>query len=306
MKFLVTGGSGFIGSALVDLLLQKGHEVVDYSSRTYAFNDGLPFANINSYRLEQGDITDGPHLMHLLTTESFDVIFHLAAETHVDRSFVYPATFLHTNIMGAFMLMECIRHLEKRPKTIAVSTDEVFGSIDHLAKEYDFRWPENPYAASKASAEMYYHAYYKSYGVPVITARSMNNFGPRQHPEKLIAKIITSILHKKPYSLYEGNSRRGWIYSYDTADALFRLSQDDVQGEIYHIPPSEYKSVEEVNDTIMSILGKDYFSGYKGRRLKDDESYALDGSLMTDTLGWHPTTSFEDGVQRTVQWYADQ
>jgi dTDP-glucose 4,6-dehydratase len=303
MRFLVTGGSGFIGSALVDVLLGKGHEVVDYSSRTYAFNDHLPFAGSDRYRLEQGDITDGIHMMHLLSSDNFDGIFHLAAETHVDRSFVYPDRFLHTNVMGAFTLMDCVRHMERKPKVIAVSTDEVFGSISHLAKEDDHLLPENPYSASKASAEMYYHAYHRSYGIPVTIARSMNNFGPRQHPEKLIAKIITSIIQHRPYSLYEGNSRRGWIYSYDTADALYCLFEKGLEGKIYHIPPAAYRTVEEVNNTIMGLLGKDLFEGYRGRRLKDDESYALDGSLMADTLVWKPSTSFEEGIRKTIQWY---
>lgn len=322
MRILVTGGSGFIGSNLVEYLLDKypKEEVVNYSRHTYAMNP-LVMKHLESntrYKFIAGDVSDGLLFSRVLTENDIDVIYHLAAETHVDRSFLYPRTFLDSNLVSTFTILEVIRHMptEKRPILIYMSTDEVFGDVppQKLCTEEDQLQPRNPYSASKAAAEMYVNAYHHSFGISTIIFRSMNNFGPRQHPEKLIGKIITRCLSNTPFTLYEGGSVRGWIYVKDTCEALdtifYRGSMftgDFVErGGIYHIPPTAYLTVAEVAENILRITGKqDLFQGYKGRRLKDDERYALDGSKMTRELGWAPKISFEEGLRETIKWFKE-
>jgi len=316
MKILVTGGSGFIGSNLVEYLLDKysTEEVVNYSRHTYAMNP-LVMKHLESnarYKFIAGDVSDGLLFSRVLSENDIDVIFHLAAETHVDRSFLYPKTFLDSNLVGTFTILEVMRHMQERPALIYMSTDEVFGDVPSpkLCTEEDHLRPRNPYSASKASAEMYINAYHHSFGLSTAICRSMNNFGPRQHPEKLIGKIITRCLTDTPFTLFEGGSVRGWSYVKDTCSALYTiLSSIDLlsaYGRTYHIPPTTYLTVPEVTEKILDLMGKqDLFQGYKGRRLKDDERYALDGSKMTSELGWKPKTSFEDGLKETITWFKE-
>jgi dTDP-glucose 4,6-dehydratase len=306
MKVLVTGGSGFIGSNLVDYLIDKGCEVWNLSKHTYAMNPRV-LEHLNSnpkYHFLPCDINDSAALLDLFQKIDFDVIFHLAAETHVDRSFIYPRDFFNSNLLGTFNLLEVLRRLERKPLLIYMSTDEVFGDVpEGFCKETDRINPRNPYSASKASAELYVRAYHYSFKLPSIIVRSMNNYGPRQHPEKLIAKIITRAIQGIPFTLYEGGSVRGWIYVQDTASALEYVARHGEIGEIYHIPAKDYLTVPEVCQRILSIMGKEYlFQGFKGRRLKDDERYALDGSKLKH-LGWEPKISFEEGIRNTIEWY---
>lgn len=306
-KVLVTGGSGFIGSNLVDYLIKKDYEVWNLSKHTYATNPLiLKHLDMNPrYHFLPLDVFDGEALLSTLQDIQVDYIFHLAAETHVDRSFIYPRDFLETNLVGTFNILESIRYLKNRPRILYMSTDEVFGYVGSgYCKETDLIRPRNPYSASKCSAEAYLTAYHYSFGLDTIISRSMNNYGPRQHPEKLIAKIITRCLKDQPFSLYKGDSIRGWVYVLDTCRALEYLMKNGQAGEIYHIPAYDYLSVSEVVNVITSILGKEeYFQGYSGRRLKDDERYALEGSKLK-SLGWHPSISFPEGIRKTINWYS--
>lgn len=308
MRVLVTGGSGFIGSNFMDYLIEKTDwETINLSRHTYAMNPKVleHLEKTEKYKFVAGNVTDAVLMMNLI--KQVESIVHFAAETHVDRSFLYPRDFLTSNLIGTFTILEVIRHLKKKPKLIYVSTDEVFGDVPKgYCKEDAPVKPRNPYSASKASAEMYCHAYLHSFKVPAIITRSMNNFGPRQHPEKLIAKMITRCLSDVPFTLYKGGSVRGWIYVKDTCDALLTILENGLVGEIYHIPPDAYLTVPEVAETVLKLMNKQHlFEGYKGGRLKDDERYALDGTKMTYDLRWKPKTSFEDGIRQTIKWYRE-
>jgi len=188
-----------------------------------------------------------------------------------------------------------------------MSTDEVFGDVPSpkLCTEEEMLLPRNPYSASKASAEMYCNAYHYSYDLDIVIARSMNNFGPRQHPEKLIGKIITRCLTETPFTLFQGGSTRGWIYVKDTCRALKQIVNNGKSGEVYHIPPTAYRTVEEVMQTVLDITGKHHlFQGYKGTRLKDDERYALSGDKMMTELDWKPQEIFSDAMKKTIDWFS--
>jgi len=221
------------------------------------------------------------------------------------NSFIYPEEFLQANVCGNFAILEVLRRIKKKPLLLYYSTDEVFGDVpEGFCREDDLRRPRNPYSASKASAEMYCVAYYHSFNIPIIISRSMNMFGPYQHPEKLIGKIITRCLTDEHFTLYKGGSVRGWLYVEDACDAIDTTIKKGKVGEIYHIPPDAYLTVPEVAETILKITGKqELFDGYKGRRLKDDERYALDATKFTYELKWRPPTRFDKGIRLTIDWF---
>lgn len=309
MGIIVTGGSGFIGSALVEYLLNKypDEKIINISKHTYVINPNV-LKDIESnpnYVFVPLDICNSIGVKEIIEKYNVDKIFHIAAETHVDRSFIYPLDFLQANVIGTFSLLEMLRYLKNKPKFLYMSTDECFGDVPRgFCKEDDCLSPRNPYSASKAAAEAYCNAYYHSFKVPVITARDMNNFGPRQHPEKLIPKIITNCILNRHFTLFEGESIRGWIYVHDTASALDCIMNKGNIGEIYHISATVYKTVPEVANIILKMMNKEkLFDGFKGRRLKDDERYALDGSKVTNTLGWNYKYTFEEGIDKTIEWY---
>jgi len=283
-------------------------QVIGYSKRTYVDNpaSGEDLKNHPQFKQIAGDICDTLLFMKTIQENDIETIFHLAASTHVDRSFLYPKEFLDTNVYGTFSILEAVRHSGKNPLLIQMSTDEAFGDVpEKFCREDDVLAPRNPYSASKASAEMFCNAYHHSFGTRVITARSMNMYGQYQHPEKLIPKIITNCLNDRHFTLYEGNSVRGWTYVQDTCAALDLLAEKGEVGEIYHIPPDAYLTVSEVAEKILDITGKhELFDGYKGRRLKDDERYALDGTKFTYKLKWTPPTGFNEGMKKTIDWFA--
>jgi len=326
MKYFVTGGSGFIGSNFIDYVLQdKENAVVNYSRHTYAMNPRVleHLESEERYKFVAGDILNGIFLLQTIQETKPDYIVHFAASTHVDRSFLYPEEFFRSNTYGTFTLLEVLRNLIQKPRTLCVSTESVFGDVpppkmlyvstDEVfgevfkgyCKELDHVAPRNPYSASKAAAEMFVNAYFHSYQVPTVIVRLMNNYGPRQHPEKLIGKIITRSLMNKPFTLFEGGSIRGWIYVKDSCEAIHKVLSEGVLGETYHVPPSGYKNVSEVAETILNIMGKkQLFLGFKDRRLKDDERYALSGEKMKKEFDWIPPTTFEDGMKQTIKWFS--
>lgn len=308
---IVTGGNGFIGSHLCDYLLKRDYRVINYSRHTYASNENNP----NVINIE-GDILDTIRFVETLISEDIDSIFHLAAETHVDKSFQYPSSFLRTNILGTVSILEALKYLKsiskKNIRMLYMSTDEVFGNISKgFAKEEDTLNPRNPYSASKASAEHFVMTYHHSYELNTLIARSMNNFGERQNLEKIVGKIVLNCLNDREYRLYKGasNSVRGWIYVKDTASALHTLMTKGQTGKIYHIPAKTYLSVEELNNKITKLLKKEHlFKGYKEFRLKDDERYALDydTAKLVKELNWVPETSFEEGILKMTKWIKER
>jgi dTDP-glucose 4,6-dehydratase len=254
------------------------------------------------------DIFDTVQFLRLLKEHNVVRVFHLAAETHVDRSFIYPRDFLVANIEGTFSILEAIRALKRNeyPKFYYMGTDEVFGVVrEGFKDESQMTHPENPYAATKVGCEALCQAWNMSYKIPIVIGRSMNVYGERQHPEKLIPKIITNILSGTKYQLYKGNSLRGWSYVNDTAEAIDVIMTKGKDGQIYHIPPSVMKGVYDINELILSLLpeGKELFQGYIGKRFKDDDRYALSGTKMQHELGWMPKTTFEEGMSKTIEWY---
>lgn len=308
-NILITGGTGFLGNNLTRYFTDKYPDrmIVNYSRHTYAVNPMThkDLSELPNYKGVAGDINDVLLFKETLEKYKIGLIYHLAASTHVDRSFVYPEEFLRANLVGTFNILEVIRKIKQKPLMIYMGTDEVFGDVpEGFCRESDVLSPRNPYSASKASAEMYCNAYIHSFGLPIIMVRSMNMFGPYQHPEKLIGKIITRCLTDTHFTLYKGGSIRGWIFVKDTCDALDIVAEKGKTSEIYHIPPDTYLTVPEVAQKILKITDKEHlFDGYKGRRLKDDERYALDATKFTYNLKWNPPTKFEDGIMETVQWF---
>jgi len=298
-----------LGNNLMRYFLNKYPDrfIVNYSRHTYAVNPltHKDLENIPNYKGIAGDINDVLFFKEILEKYKIGTIVHLAASTHVDRSFIYPEEFIKANVYGNFAILEVLRRIKKPPLMLYYSTDEVFGDVpEGFCRESDTLSPRNPYSASKASAEMYCIAYHYSYNIPIIISRSMNMFGPYQHPEKLIGKIITHCLTDTHFTLYKGGSVRGWLYVEDACDAIDTLIKSGKIGETYHIPPDAYLTVPEVAEIIQKITGKEHlFDGHKGRRLKDDERYALDATKFTYDLKWKPPTGFKDGIKKTIMWF---
>lgn len=306
MKFLVTGGSGFLGNGLVRYLLNGGYKVRAVGRPGYAFHpncwkglqDNTDFEGI------KGNLLDG-----ILTSElvsGVDGIFHLAAESHVDRSFSDPQLFFEANTIGTVRVLEAARRNNPEIPIVHYSTDEVFGSVPYgslARKEEDKLKPVNPYACSKAAAEMAIRTYNLVYKMDVRVIRSFNAIGPFQAPEKLVPKIITSAISDKPFTLYNGETERGWIYSDDVSRAALKVMLDGGRSETYNLGCFRKATVSEVKDEILSIIGKPkLFLGYKGTRLQDDERYDLDWNKIRK-LGWEPKVNFRDIFYRTLVWF---
>ncbi|HEV2109664.1 MAG TPA: dTDP-glucose 4,6-dehydratase [Thermomicrobiales bacterium] len=332
-RILVTGGAGFIGSAVVRFLLtETDAEVLNLDVLTYAGDlatvDEVAChpAYRSRYHFARLDITDAPALTATIQRFQPDAIMHLAAESHVDRSIDGPAAFLQTNVVGTFTLLEAaLRHWRglrgtrhDRFRFLHVSTDEVFGSLGgdgRFTEESPYR-PTSPYAASKAASDHFARAWHHTYGLPVIVTNCSNNYGPYQFPEKLIPLMIRSALAGRPLPVYgDGSQIRDWLYVEDHAHALWAALNHGEPGETYAIGGHNERRNLETVQTICTLLdelapGSPYrphadLIHFVADRPGHDVRYAIDASKIADTLGWRPAETFETGLEKTVRWYLD-
>ena len=313
-KIMITGGTGFIATNLIEYYLKNTNsQIISITKNTQASYSQKRIADLqNAY---QGrfknywcDITDYVKLTTILNVEKPNQIVHLAAEADVSRSFDYPYDFLKTNVVGTYNLLEWIRNSNiDDARMLYFSTDEVFSEPDHLSLEDERLYPRNPYSASKAAAEQYILAWNECYGTKVQIVRPVNNYGPYQGPNRLFAKTIINAINNVPITLFKETKqhRRWWIYVEDTCRAIdLIINKGDPKG-IYHITTDVEMTVEEVVLRILDKMNKrELFKGYTEYRPKDDENYALDGNKLKK-LGWKPKYTFEEGIDKTINWYKD-
>ncbi len=313
-KIIVTGGLGFIGSNLIDLLISKNYYVINIDKVTYSSN----FYNIKEhksskkYRFLRCDIKD-KKLKKILYRYKPVAIFNLAAETHVDRSIDNPENFIQSNIVGVYNLLECFKKFSKRYKSklIHISTDEVYGDIlsGRSSENYPYK-PSSPYAASKAASDHLISSYVRTYKIPAIVTNCSNNYGPKQHPEKLIPKLIYNIFNNKPLPIYgKGLNSREWIFVKDHCEALLKVFTKGKVGEFYNIGSNKNLNNLQVSKELIKISKKTIKIGKKVKILfvKDrpghDIRYALNSNKIKSKLGWYPKTNFRQGIKLTFEWY---
>ena len=311
MKFLVTGGAGFIGSAFVRLLLSgpgRASEVINLDKLTYAGNlENLEqVAGDARYRFVHADICDAGRVHALVAETRPDVIVNFAAESHVDRSILSPAPVFETNLRGTFTLLEAAR-AHRTPRFLQVSTDEVYGSIQapHEAHEdYPLR-ASSPYSASKAGSDLLALSYFVTYKLPVIVTRASNNYGPYQFPEKLIPLMISNAIENQPLPIYgDGMQVRDWLYVEDHCRAILRVVERGREGQIYNIGGSRALPNLEVVRMLLDALSKPHsLMQTVVDRPGHDRRYALSSAKLLRETGWNPEISFEDGLRRTIDWY---
>lgn len=310
MKLLVTGGAGFIGSNFIHYVVDEHPqwEVTNLDKLTYAGNlENLEAVqNEPGYHFVQGDIADR-ELVDKVLSQGFDAVINFAAESHVDRSILDAAPFIQTNIHGTQVLLEGARKYDIQ-RFIQVSTDEVYGSIDKGSfNESSPLWPNSPYSASKASADLLCLAYWKTYGTPVIITRCTNNYGLYQFPEKLIPLVITNALEDKAVPVYgDGLNVRDWIFVSDHSRALDMIAQKGKPGEIYNIAGDSEKNNLEVVHKLLELLHKpESLIQFVTDRPGHDRRYALDITKIAREFGWKPACSFEQALAATVDWYVN-
>jgi dTDP-glucose 4,6-dehydratase len=307
MRYLVTGGAGFIGSNFVHYLLETtDHEVVTLDALTYAGErDNLAGVLDNpSHEFVEGDIRDRELAAELIADA--DVVVNFAAESHVDRSIDDAAEFVQTNVEGTQALLEAAREHDVE-RFVQISTDEVYGEIESGTFSSDDRLkPRNPYAATKAGADLLARSYRITYDVPVIITRSSNNYGPRQHREKLIPKFITRAAAGESLPVYgDGTNVREWTYVRDNCRAIQRVIEDGEVGEIYNVGSGEEHTNLEITRRILSTVGaSDDLIEFVEDRQSHDQRYALDTHKI-ESLGWEPEWTLEEGLSETVQYYLD-
>jgi len=324
MKLLVTGGAGFIGSAVVRLAVARGHHVVNLDALTYAacLDNVASVADSPNYVFERADIRDRAALDRIFATHVPDAVMHLAAESHVDRSIDGPSDFIETNITGTFHMLEAARaHWMSRNKPEGfrfhhISTDEVFGTLGETGQftEDTPYAPNSPYSASKAASDHLVRAWAETYGLPVVLSNCSNNYGPYHFPEKLVPVVILNALAGKPIPIYgKGENVRDWLYVEDHADALLTVLQNGENGRSYNIGgENEVRNIDLVR-MICDHLDKmrptatpyaDLIT-YVTDRPGHDARYAIDPERISTELGWRPSVTLEQGLEKTVRWYLD-
>ena len=325
MKLLITGGAGFIGSAVVRRAIAAGHSVVNLDALTYAacLDNVASVADHPNYAFLEADICDRSALDTAFADHAPDAVMHLAAESHVDRSIDGPGTFIETNVMGTFHLLEATRAFwtrQGRPEGFRfhhISTDEVYGSLGPTGQfteetPYD---PRSPYSASKAASDHLVRAWHETYGLPVVLTNCSNNYGPYHFPEKLIPVVILNALAGKPLPIYgDGSNVRDWLYVEDHADALLLVAEKGAIGRSYNIGGENERTNLELVQTLCAILDKKRpknTGSYADQitfvtdRPGHDARYAIDPARIREELGWRPSVTVEEGLERTVDWYLE-
>ncbi len=325
MKIMVTGGAGFIGSAVVRLAIARGHSIVNVDALTYAacLENVASVANHPNYAFEQVDIRVRADLEDVFAKYTPGAVMHLAAESHVDRSIDGPSDFVETNVNGTFNILEAARsywQAQGKPEGFRfhhISTDEVFGSLGPTGMftedtPYD---PRSPYSASKASSDHLVRAWHETYGLPVVLTNCSNNYGPYHFPEKLIPVVILNALAGKPLPIYgDGGNIRDWLYVEDHADALLLVLEKGELGRSYNIGGENERTNLELVKSLCEILDRlqprdegsyaDLIT-FVTDRPGHDARYAIDPSRIRDELGWRPSVTVEEGLAKTVQWYLE-
>ena len=313
-KIIVTGGLGFIGSNLIDLLLKKNFYVINVDKATYSSNyyNVKEFKKSKYYKFIRLDIKN-EKFKQILSRYKPSGIFNLAAETHVDRSIDNPDSFIQSNIVGVYNLLESFKHFSKKnnSKLIHISTDEVYGDI--LSGRSDEKYPyepSSPYAASKAASDHLVRSYVRTYNLPAIVTNCSNNYGPKQHPEKLIPKLIYNIINNKPLPIYgKGTNSREWIYVKDHCEALLKVFSKGKIGEFYNIGSNKNMNNLEITKQLLIESRKLVKIGNKVQinfvkdRPGHDVRYALNSNKIKKKLGWKPKTKFSKGIKLTLDWY---
>jgi len=324
MKLLVTGGAGFIGSAVVRLAIARGYRIVNVDALTYAacLDNVAPVAASPDYAFEHVDIRDRPALDRVFARHAPDAVMHLAAESHVDRSIDGPAAFIETNLTGTFNMLEAARAFwdtQGRPEGFRfhhISTDEVYGTLGatgQFTEETPYA-PNSPYSASKAGSDHLVRAWHETYGLPVVLTNCSNNYGPYHFPEKLIPVVILNALAGRPIPVYgTGENVRDWLYVEDHADALLTVLERGADGRSYNIGGENEATNLDLVRKICAILDEkrprarphaELISFVKDRP-GHDLRYAIDPARIRDELGWRPSVTLDQGLERTVQWYLD-
>lgn len=324
MKLLVTGGAGFIGSAVVRLAIARGYQVVNLDALTYAacLDNLAPVADHPGYAFVHADIRDAEALERVFAEHAPDAVMHLAAESHVDRSIDGPGSFIETNVTGTYTLLQAARaHWERQGRPAGfrfhhVSTDEVYGSLGATGKftEETVYAPNSPYSASKAASDHLVRAWHETYGLPVVITNCSNNYGPYHFPEKLIPVVILNALEGQPIPVYgRGLNVRDWLYVEDHADALLTVLERGKVGRSYNIGgENEARNIDLVR-MICAILDRLRPEGaphadlitFVADRPGHDLRYAIDPSRIREELGWRPSVTLQEGLERTVRWYLE-
>ncbi len=314
---IVTGGLGFIGSNLIELLLKKKFYVINLDKISYSSNfyNTKKFSKNKNYKFIKCDISN-KKVKNILFKYKPACIFNLAAETHVDRSIDDPQNFIKSNIVGVYNLLESFKKLYvkyKKTLFIHISTDEVYGDIlnGRSNEKYPYR-PSSPYAASKASSDHLVYSYIRTYKIPAIVTNCSNNYGPKQHPEKLIPKLIYNILNNKNLPIYgKGKNSREWIYVMDHCEALLKIFKKGKKGEFYNIGSNKNLNNIEICKVLLGIaknkikLGSNTKIHFVKDRPGHDLRYALNSNKIKNKLKWKPKTTFKKGLEQTFKWYLE-